>query len=253
MNYLDLLKGQFNNHVALREKRPNSMQLLAPLYHEDGDMIDMFLESIEEGNKKMVRICDHGLTLMRLSYTFELDTQNKRRIFQKILTENGITEESGNLFLESTPERLYPAVLQFAQTVAKVSSLELLKRELIEDLFYDMLVGFVEDKLVKYSPSRKIFPLPKRDDLEVDFKFDIAPRPIFLFGVKDKNQARLTAISCLEFQKARIPFRSFVVHKELESLPRKDITRITSAADKQFPNLEDFQLHARQALEREIA
>ncbi len=63
------------------------------------------------------------MTLMRLSYSFDVDTPNKERIFQEILSENRIKEENGNLFLETTPESLYPAVLQFAQTVAKVSNM----------------------------------------------------------------------------------------------------------------------------------
>src|ERR1039458_5172378 len=109
MNYLDLLKEQFNHHILFREKRPGVMQLVAPLYHEDGDMIDIFLEPTNGGNEK-VRICDHGMTLMRLSYSFDLDTPNKERIFQRILVENRVNEENGNLFTEANPESLYPTI-----------------------------------------------------------------------------------------------------------------------------------------------
>jgi hypothetical protein len=44
MKALEILRSQFNNHVALHEKRPNVQQLYAPLYHEDGDMIDIFFD-----------------------------------------------------------------------------------------------------------------------------------------------------------------------------------------------------------------
>ena len=37
------------------------------------------------------------------------------------------------------------------------------------------------------------------DQYEVDFQFNIGSRPIFLFGVKDDDKARLATISCLEF------------------------------------------------------
>ena len=43
MTGLDLLKQQFNGHVAFRERRPGVLQVLAPLFHEDGDMVDIFL------------------------------------------------------------------------------------------------------------------------------------------------------------------------------------------------------------------
>ena len=80
MSYLDLLKEQFNHQVAFRERRPGILQLIAPLYHDDGDMMDIFLEATN-GKQERIRICDHGMTLMRLSYSFELDTPNKERIF----------------------------------------------------------------------------------------------------------------------------------------------------------------------------
>ena len=122
MNYIELLKEQFNHQIAVRERRPGIYQLIAPLYHEDGDMVDIFLEQ-QNGGRPEIRVCDHGMTLMRLSNSFDVDTPNKERIFQQILSENPIKEENGNLFLETTPESLYPAVLQFAQIVAKVSNM----------------------------------------------------------------------------------------------------------------------------------
>ncbi len=252
MNYLDLLREQFNHHVDFRERRPGVLQLLAPLYHEDGDMVDIFLEPTKE-NDGRIRICDHGMALMRLSYTFDLDTPNKERIFQRILAENRISEENGNLILEVPPDSLYPAVLQFAQTVAKVSNMQLYKREIIHSLFMEMLTEFIETKLTRYHPKPRILPIPERDDLEVDFQFNIQPRPIYLFGVKDTAKARLAVISCLEFQRAKLPFKSAVVHEKFENLPRKDQARITSAADKQYVSLEDFRENAEQVLERETA
>ncbi|MBI1815341.1 MAG: DUF1828 domain-containing protein [Deltaproteobacteria bacterium] len=252
MSYLDLLKEQFNHHVAFRERRPGVLQLLAPLYHEDGDMMEIFLEP-KNGTQERVRICDHGMTLMRLSYAFDLDTPNKERIFQKILAENHVAEENGNLFVETKPESLYPAVLQFAQTVAKVSNMQLYKREVIQSLFYELLAEFIEESLVKYRPRPGALPIPSRDDLEVDFEFDIKPRPIYLFAVRDTAKARLAAISCLEFQRAKLPFKSFVVHEDFEALTKKDRSRITSAGDKQFVSLDDFKKNAEQVLEREAA
>jgi hypothetical protein len=239
MSYLDLLKEQFNHHVAFQERRPGVLQLIAPLYHEDGDMMEIFLEQ-KNGTQERVRVCDHGMTLMRLSYAFDLDTPNKERIFQKILAENQVSEENGNLFVETAPESLYPAVLQFAQTVAKVSNMQLYKREVIHSLFYEMLTEFIERSLTRYRPRPSVLPIPSRDDLEVDFVFEITPRPVYLFGVRDTAKARLAAISCLEFQRAKLPFKSFVVHEDFEALGRKDRNRITSAADKQFISLDDF-------------
>ncbi|MEK6409396.1 MAG: DUF1828 domain-containing protein [Acidobacteriota bacterium] len=252
MNYLDLLREQFNHQIAFRERRPGTLQLIAPLYHEDGDMVDIYIEP-ENGAQDTVRICDHGMTVMRLSYGFDIDTPNKERIFQRILSENGVSEQNGNLYLDVKSESLYPSVLQFAQAVAKVSNMQLYKREVIHSLFYELVTEFIESKLRRYNPSENTLPIPSRDDLEVDCQFDIKPRPVFLFGVRDSAKARLVTISCLEFQRARLPFKSFVVHEDFDYLSRKDRSRITSAADKQFISLEDFRENAEQVFEREAA
>jgi hypothetical protein len=44
-----------------------------------------------------------------------------------------------------------------------------------------------------------------------------------------------------------------VVHEDFESLARKDRKRITSAADKQFVDLEDFRTHGEEFVERNVA
>lgn len=251
MDYLDILKAQFNNKVAFKEKRPGVLQLFAPLYHEDGDMIDIFLES-KKGNGN-IRICDHGMTIMRLSYSFELDTPNKERIFNKILSENSVSEDNGNLYIEAKTESLYPSVLQFAQTIAKVSNMRLYRREVIQSLFYEILEEIIEEKLKTYNPKPKVCPLPERDDLEVDFRFDIKPHPVYLFGVKDTAKARLATICCLEFQRAHQKFKGFVVHEDFDSLSKNDRNRITSATDKQFVSLDDFRKNAERVFEREAA
>lgn len=251
MTLLENLKTEFNNHVTFREKRPGVIQVLAPLFHEDGDMVDIFLDLATDPSTP-IRICDHGLTLMRLSYSFDLETPTKRRVFARILSENGVSEDRGRLYLDTTPEGLYPALMQFAQTVAKVSNMHVFKREVVQNLFYELLDDFIKSNLVRFRPEPHYLPIPDRDDLEVDWRFDVHPRPIFLYGVKDNAKARLAALYCLEFQRNLVPFRSAVVHEDFENgLSRKDQTRITSAADKQFTSLADFRTNAEQYFSRE--
>jgi hypothetical protein len=253
MTGLDSLRERFNGRIAFRERRPDVLQVLAPLFHEDGDMVDIFLDEPVNGSSK-IRIGDHGLTLMRLTYNYDLDTENKERIFNRILSENQVQEQDGRLYIEAEPERLYPALLQFAQTIAKVSSMQYYKREVIQSLFYEQLAEFVEERLAAYNPVRNTQPIPEHDEYEVDYRFDIDPRPLFLFGIKDNDKARLATISCLEFQRRRIPFKSVMVHQDFESgISKKDRIRITSASDKQFPSLDDFRENGPQFFERESA
>jgi len=53
-----------------------------------------------------------------------------------------------------------------------------------------------------------------------------------MFGVKDDDKARLATISCLEFQRRRLPFKGVMLHQDLEGgITKKDRTRITSASE----------------------
>ncbi|MHB8302999.1 MAG: DUF1828 domain-containing protein [Acidobacteriaceae bacterium] len=227
------------------------MQVIAPLFHEDGDMVDLFLD-LPKSPDEPIRISDHGMTLMRLSYSYDVDTPTKRRISDRILSENGVVSDNGRLSIEAVPGRLYPTLLQFAQTVAKVSNMQAFKREMMQSLFYEMLDDFVGEHLTRYHPQRDYVPIEGREDLEVDWRFPVSSKSIFLYGVKDSGKARLAALSCLQFQLASVPFSSVIVHEDFENgLSKKDQARITNTVDKQFTSLEDFKREAEQYFARE--
>lgn len=227
------------------------LQVVAPLYHEDGDMVDVFFD-LPKAPTDPIRISDHGMTLMRLSYTYEIDTPTKRRILDRILSENGVTEENGRLYLDTPAESIYPALLQFAQTVAKVSNMQVFKKEIVQSLFYESFNDFVSSSLTSFKPQHHYVPLPDREELDVDWRLTLPNRDIFLFGVRDTAKARLVGLECLSYQNAKLKFRSVIVHEDLENgLPKKDQRRITNIADKQFATLADFQAGAKNYFERE--
>ncbi|MEO8659506.1 MAG: DUF1828 domain-containing protein [Bryobacteraceae bacterium] len=252
MNGLDELKSRFNGHVAFRERRPGVMQVLVPLFHEDGDMVDLFVDEKGAAAGQM-RVSDHGMTLMRLSYNLDIETESRQKVLHRILAENGVGEEEGRLYVDAEPERLYPAILHFAQTVAKVSSMQFYKREVIQSLFYELLDEFVEERLGQYQPRLHVAPVEGHDEYEVDVAFAAGARPIYLFGVKDNAKARLATICCQAFQGRQLPFKSIAVYEDFENIGRKDRLRLTNACDKQFTSLDEFRENGAAFLARETA
>jgi hypothetical protein len=244
------LDRQFHTNVTLRPKRNNVYQVVAPFYHEDGDMLDIYIQPSDTG----LRICDFGKTLMRLSYTFELDTDNKLRIFNELLKENQVEFDpvAGNISFDTTEDQLCNSLLHFSQVIAKVSRLDVLRREIVSGLFFEMEESFISESLTEFNPVPHALPLPGRDELEVTCAFNIKPNPVYLFAVRNSSQARLATISFLEFQRAPLRFKGYVVHDDFDSLPNKDRKRITSGADKQFA-LDDFRENAKAVLTREAA
>lgn len=242
MTGLEQLKEHFNDHVAFRRRRSNLLQIMVPIYHEDGDMVDIYLD---ESGPSAPTVTDLGKTIMRLSYEYDLDTENKRRIFRQIVMEHGLEEDDGVLSLASQPAELYSSVLHLAYAAAKIGAMRYFGREVVASLFYEQLEEYIDAELSHFGPRKNYVPIPDRDDLETDYAFvDAGPVPVFLFAVKDSNKSRLAALSFLEYQRANLLYRGYVVHEDFASLPEKDRTRITSAADKQFTDLSDFKSHA---------
>lgn len=248
-DYMALLGEGFNQHVSTREKRPGVTKLIAPLFHEDGDMLDIFLEELGDNR---VRVSDKGLSLMRLSYFYDIDTPNKERIFRQILNENKVDEEEGNIYLDVDKQNIYPAVLHFGQTVAKVANMSLYRREVISNLFYEQLNDEILEKFSRYNPVADYCPLKEREDLVVDYALTNTRTPIYLFGVKDRDSAklRLSALSCVQFQVSELPFSSVVVHQDFNTQTKRDQSILTNAVDKQFTNFSDFSSRGLQTIER---
>jgi hypothetical protein len=248
---LDGLKADFNNRISFRDKGNKIFQVIAPFYHEDGDMYDVFLDLDREG--PLVRVCDHGLTLMRLSYTYEIDTPKKEEIFYQILHDNNVENDNGNLYIDATTEQLYVVIMRFTQVISKVSNLQIYRREIIRSMFYEDLNSFIMTEFSHLSPVSDYLPIPGREDLEVDFCISASPKKLFLFGVKDNAKARLVSISCLEYMRNVIPFRSVIVHEDFDTLSAKDRKIITNVVDKQFTDFRDFKTTAKDYFQRELA
>jgi hypothetical protein len=246
---LDRLRRQFNDRVSIHERRPGVFQVILPMFHPDGDLYELFLEDKDQDH---CLITDLGLTLMRLSYNFDIDTDTKRQIFRKILAEGGAREDKGAIVLEVALDRLYPAILQYVKLVTQVITMQLYRREVVRSLFYENLEEIVATKLSGFLVTRKLKPIEARPELEVDYVFD-AKRPLFVFGIKDGAKARLATIACLEVEKGAIPFRSLAVHEDFEALSPTDRSLITNSMDKQFTDLEDFKARAVTYFNREIA
>ena len=247
--YLHALSKGFNNHVGVRLKRPGLHKILAPLYHEDGDMIDIFVEELGNG---CLRVSDQGLSLMRLSYTFDIDSVSKLKIFNRILLDNDVKADNGTLFLDVTYDALYPAVLQLAQVIAKVSNMSLYKREVIANLFYEMLDEAISSVLSGMHVVRNYAPLLNRSELSADFALIRPYNSVYLFGIKEREtpKLRLAAVSCLEFQKNDLRFKSVVIHQDFTTISNDDRQIITNAVDKQFTSLDEFQSTGRKSIER---
>ena len=62
-NAVATLNQQLAGGVNVYERRPGRHQLIVPILHEDGDMVDIYLQSSPLGDG-YIRICDFGMSLV---------------------------------------------------------------------------------------------------------------------------------------------------------------------------------------------
>lgn len=233
------LKNPLSAGFDLYERRPDNLQLILPIHYEDGDMVEIYLTDSPKG-EEYVRVCDYGLTLMRLSYTFDISSPARQQIFENILINNGLANDEGNLFLDTPLSRLTESIFQFAGCAQKVCNMRHWKRESIRSAFYDDLKDYITAELTVFSPSAELFPLAGYPT-EVDWSLTFKGWSFYVFGVHSNNKAKDVALALLEFHKAQLPFISLIVHEAMETLGQKEQLFLTRNADKQYPGLADFQ------------
>ncbi len=234
-----LLNGTVAASFDIYQRRPGQYQLIVPILHEDGDMVDIYLQDSPRGEGH-VRICDFGMTLMRLSYSYDINTPTKQKIFDSILINNRVLNADGNLYLDAALETLYESILQFAGCAQKVCNMRYWTRETVRSAFYDDLKEYVTTELTQFNPIADHSPLAEYP-ISVDWRLTHNRRSFYVFGVLGNDKAKNVAIALLEFQKEPLSFISLVVHENFEELGTKERLYLTRNADTQYPVLNDFR------------
>lgn len=247
----DKLIAEMNSRIAFKEASPDSLRILVPFFHEDGDMYDIFLRL--EGDS--LQICDFGMTLMHLSYKTDLDTDGKMETFSKIISNNGVAFDRGNLIMPTSYETFFTDLMQYQIAVSKVSNLEILKRETLSNLFLEHFSSFISNRLGQtYQNIQAHFHPTNEAGYEVDFAIlDKKERPIYIMAVKDSISALRATALCLRVSNLGTKHTSIAVHDKSASIAARDKDALTNAVDKQYTSLTDFECHAEGFIARQIA
>ena len=236
----ELLKDISGAGFDVYERETGDCQLIVPILHEDNDMVDIFLADSPRG-KSHIRLCDYGMALMRLSYTFEISTATRQDIFESILINNGVSNDRGNLYLDTPVNQFYESVLRFASCIQKVVNMRYWNRETVRSAFYDDLRYYIKTDLTQFTPVADVTPIQQYPIVSVDWGLTWNSRNLYLFGVRGNGKASSTALCLSELKKAQLPFIGFVVHDNMEELGRREQFYLTRNADKQYPDLDAFK------------
>ena len=244
-----MLCAQFCAQIKLHRRKNGMVMLETPFAYPDGDQYPLYLSETATGG---LRISDGGHTLMHLSYENDVDKffEGSRSILlNQIIAEQRINydEANGHFFLECSPAQLSEAAFRLGQAITRVYDLTLLNRSRVASTFYEDLQEQV-GTLVSVEKIHKDFVvagIPNADHYPVDFCIDGKNnQPLFLFGIPNRDKARLTTIFLQYFIQQKVDFDSMLVFANQEDIPRSDLARLSNVGGDMISSLnaeDDFR------------
>ena len=233
-------------------QRAGLLCVATPFRFADGDAYSIYLKPLPTGG---FRVTDMGSTLMHMSYEGDVEKfyeGQRGRLLGQILAESNLVEDDGEFFMESAADRLGQTVFRFGQALTRLHDLNFLNRARVESTFYEDL----RERLGSYVDAERIHPdfiVPDVTDAinyPVDFYIEGSTAPLYLFGVPNRDKARLATIILQHLHQAGLRFDSMVVFQDWTSLPKGDFTRVMNAANDMIGSLDAEDDFRRKLLRR---
>ena len=239
---------QFCAQIKLHRRSNGLVMLETPFSYPDGDQYPLYLSETRTGG---IKISDGGHTLMHLSYENDVDKffeGSRQMLLHRIVSEQGIDfdEATGQFSLECAPGQLSEAAFRLGQAITRVYDLTFLNRSHVSSTFYEDLQEHIS-ALVSVEKIHKNFIVPgvaNSDHYPVDFCIEGKHNQLFLFGIPNRDKARLTTIFLQYFIQQKVDFDSMLVFANQEDIPRSDLARLSNVGGDMIASLnaeDDFR------------
>lgn len=238
--------------VRIRTKSDKLLSIETPFYFADGDPHQIYLREMPGG---IVRLTDMGHTMMHLSYDNDIDKfkeGTRGKIFEQIKAETFIEEGDGEIFIDTSIDKLGVNIFRLGQALTKINDLTFLNRARAESTFYEDL----QEQLYKIVGEEKI----KKDyfyeeienarDYPIDYRIEGKHDPLFLFGIPNRDKARLTTIILERLLRANANFDSLLIFSDQGTIPKPDLARLSNAGGEMIASLDAEADFARKLVRR---
>ena len=238
--------------VKIVERSEGLLFVSTPFNFSDGDAYSIYLKSLPAGG---LRITDMGGTLMHLSYENDVDKfrgGTRGKVFNQILSEMSLKEEDGELYIDTPADALGSSLFRFGQAITRLHDLTFLNRVRVESTFYEDL----REKLRSYVDAERVHEgyivpgVANADDYPVDYFIEGGAMPLYLFGVPNRDKARLATIILQHLIATGDDFNSMVVFQNAADVPPRDLNRLMNAANDMIASLDASDDFERKLLRR---
>ena len=242
--------------VRLTRRPDGRVMLRTDFQFPDGDRFPIHVSETGTGG---IRLSDIGHTLMHLSYEHDIDAfldGTRGQLIERIVGESGISQEGGVFHVDTPIDGLSSAIFRFGQALTRVYDLTFLSRSHVRSTFYDdlrdLLVSLVdEDKL---EPDYLLDELANAEAYPVDYRIEgRADTPLFVYGVPNRDKARLATITLSHFNRHEIRYESLLIFEDQAEIPRLDLARLSDVGGEMISSLESHADLERKLLARVAA
>ena len=96
--------------------------------------------------------------------------------------------------------------------------------------------------------------VPNAESYKVDYMIESKSNvPLFLYGVPNRDKARLTTIMLGYFHRQKLPFESIIIFENQAEIPRVDLARLSDVGGDMISSLESSADLSRKLQQRAIA
>jgi hypothetical protein len=192
---------------------------------------------------------------MHLSYENEVDKfreGTRGKIFYQILAESLISEDNGEFFVETNIDNLVLNLFRIGQALIKINDLTFLNRARAESTFYEDL----QESLYKIIPEQRIKKdyiyesMENAKDYPIDFFIEGRYNPLYVFGIPNKDKARLTTIILERLLRAEAVFDSLLIFADQTSIARPDLARLSNTCGEMIASLDAVDDFSRKLLRK---
>jgi len=235
-----LLCERLCQEIRLDERPDGALLLRTNFEFPDGDRFPVHISEVSPGG---VRLSDKGHTLMHLSYEHDVDLFLSGRrgvLLERIMAESGLEWDEGGFRLDTPISGLPDAIFRFGQGLTRIHDLSFLNRKNVKSTFYDELATRIREVVEPERVTKDYAPeeLEAADAYRVDYRIRSEHGPqLFLFGVPNRDKARLATIMLAHFHRNNLQFNSLIVFESQPEIPRLDLARLTDVGGEMISSL----------------
>ncbi len=238
------LCGQLCATVSLSYKSDQLICLETPFLFPDGDSYQLYIRELPGG---LIRLTDCGHTFMHLSYEMDLDVLqkegNRRTILHQVLTETGILEADGELYIDLPVSDLGTGIFRIGMVVTKIMDLNFLNRVRVESTFYEDFESVLFKILPEESVQKEYIcsSMENAQDYPIDYFTPGKQLPLYLFGIPHRDKARLVTITLERLLRFAPNFDSLLVFSDQGNIPKSDLARLSNVGGEMIASLDAIE------------